>query len=149
MELVREAVLHAELGVNLFPGPTPTGMSIVAPVTGGWVKGERLNGTVTGPGADWLLVGNDGYGRLDVRVQMVTDDGACIYAYYDGVLEMNEAFMAASGSDGSTDFGDNYFRTLVRMETGDERYAWVNTTVFVGCGRAHENGVEYELYRVT
>ena len=149
MELVKEAVMHAELGEQLVPGGTPTGTRIVAPVTGGWVKGDRLNGTIEGPGADWILVGPDGYGRLDVRIQLTTDDGAVIYVQYGGLLEMNEAFMTASMAGGSTDFGDNYFRTTPRMETGDERYAWVNQAVFVATGRAHEKGVEYELYRVT
>ena len=120
MELVKEAVMHAELGEQLIPGGTPTGTRIVAPVTGGWIKGERLNGTIEGPGADWILVGPDGYGRLDVRIQVKTDDGAVIYVHYEGLLELNEAFMAAMAG-GSTDFGDNYFRTTPRMETGDER----------------------------
>lgn len=36
------------------------------------------------------------------------------------------------------------------METGDARYAWVNTSLFVGEGRAIEGlGVEYRVARVT
>lgn len=36
------------------------------------------------------------------------------------------------------------------METGDARYAWVNTSLFVGEGRVIEGlGVEYRVARVT
>ena len=34
-----------------------------------------------------------------------------------------------------TAWGDQYFRTAPRFETGDERYAWLNQTVFVARGR--------------
>lgn len=150
MELVEEAVLHAELtGENLDVGAGPYGNRLVATVTGGWVKGERINGTLEGAGADWLLIGPDGWGRIDVRAQIRTDDGAVIYAQYGGLLELNEAVMTAMAPGGTTDFGDQYFRTTPYLETGDERYAWVNTTMFVGEGRLHENGVEYRVYRLT
>ena len=122
---------------------------MVATVTGGWVKGDRINGMLVGAGADWLLIGPDGWGRLDVRAQIRTDDGAVIYAQYGGLLELNEAVMSAMAPGGATGFDDQYFRTAPTMETGDERYAWVNTTLFVGEGRMHENGVEYKLYRLT
>lgn len=150
MELVEEALLHAELaGPTLDVGAGPYGARFVGTVTGGWVKGDRINGTLEGAGADWLLIGPDGWGRLDVRAQIRTDDGAVIYAQYGGLLELNETSLPALGTDGTTDFGDQYFRTTPRLETGDERYAWVNTTLFVGEGRIHENGVEYRIHRLT
>ena len=49
----------------------------------------------------------------------------------------------------SSDFDDQYFRTTPRFETGDPRYAWVNTSLFVARGRVHPSAVEYEVYRVT
>jgi hypothetical protein len=37
-----------------------------------------------------------------------------------------------------------------RLETGDERYAWVNQTVFIADGRVHPGPtVEYRVHRVT
>lgn len=150
MDLVEELVMHAELtGPSLEVGAGPYGSRMVATVTGGWVKGDRINGTLVGAGADWLLIGPDGWARLDVRAQIQTDDGAVIYLQYGGVLELNEAVMAAMAPGGATGFDDQYFRTAPSMESGDERYAWVNTTAFVGQGRLHENGVEYKIYRLT
>jgi hypothetical protein len=149
MELVKEALLRVELGETLNVGKGPLGHRFAVDLTGGWVKGDRLNGDVVGPGGDWAVVGRDGFNRLDVRTQIRTEDGAVIYAQYPGVLEMNAAAGKAMMSDGATDFDDQYFRTLVTLESGDERYAWVNQSVFVGRGRVWEGGVEYELYRVT
>ena len=66
---------------------------------------------------------------------------------YTGSLELNEPVQAAL-SGGETRFEDHYYRTHVRLESGDERYAWVNRTLFVGRGRILPDGVVYEVYRV-
>ena len=149
MELVHEFDFHADLGEPLVPGAGPMGTRMIVSVAGGWAKGERINGTVEGAGADWVMIGPDGYGRIDVRGQIVTDDGAVIYISYTGLLEMSEATVVAMMGDGTTEYGDQYFRTTPRLEAGDERYAWVNTTLFVGEGKVTESGVEYRIYRVS
>jgi hypothetical protein len=59
-----------------------------------------------------------------------------------------DAAAAALFSDGETGFGDQYFYTHVRIESGAEQYAWVNRTLFVGQGRVATDGVEYEVYRL-
>jgi hypothetical protein len=130
-------------------GAGPFGTRMIVPVTGGWAKGERITGSFVGGGGDWLLVGADGFGRLDVRGQLRTDDDAIIYLTYTGLLEMNDAVQQALAG-GETQFDDQYFRTTPHLETGDARYAWVNTTVFVARGRVASGAtVEYEVYRVT
>jgi hypothetical protein len=86
-------------------------------------------------------------GRLDVRGQLVTEDGAVVLITYSGLLEMNRKVSSAAG--GETEFQDQYFRTLIRMESGAPSYAWVNTSLFVGRGRLVQGGVEYEVYRLT
>ena len=48
-----------------------------------------------------------------------------------------------------TGYGDQYFRIAPRFETGDARYAWLNTSVFLAEGRIATDGVEYEVFRVT
>jgi hypothetical protein len=109
MELVYECTYRAELDPRrLMVGPGPFGTRVVSTVTGGWCKGDRLSGTLSGAGGDWFLGGKD-----------------------------------------ETQFDDQYFRTLIRMESGAPAYAWVNTTAFVGRGRVVPGGVEYEVFRVT
>jgi len=116
-------------------------------VAGGEVTGDRLNGTILG-GGEWALIGPDGFLRVDVRAQVETHDGAFLYIQYLGLLEVNEAVQDALAKGTGTDYGDQYFYTNPRIETGDERYAWVNTTFFIGEGHITPNlGVEYRVWR--
>jgi hypothetical protein len=147
--LIPELQYYADLSI-VDVGPGPFGQRTIANVTGGELSGDRLKGATVGAGADWLLVGPDGFGRLDVRFTFQTPDGALIYVQYLGVVEITEGMAAVlAGGDRPTDYGDQYFFTTPRMETGDERYAWVNQTVFVGEGRLLPGPrVEYRVYRV-
>ena len=148
MELVHEFTLHASLGTSFQMGGGPFGARFVAAVEGGWVKGDRITGQMIGPGADWAVIGSDGYVHVDVRAQVRTDDGADLFIRYTGSLELNDKAIEASLGTGETAFDDQYFRTHVRIESGDDRYAWVNRSLFVGEGRMASDGVEYEVYRL-
>ena len=69
------------------------------------------------------------------------DDGAAIYLSYHGYLEMNEAVQTAlaAGRRAPTR-ATSTSATAPRLETGDERYAWVNHTLFVSEGRRPARG---------
>jgi hypothetical protein len=150
MELVHEFTFTARLAPAVPVGPGPFGTRRIREVLGGEVTGARLRGRVGTGGADWVLLGPDGWGRLDVRLVLHTDDGAHIYVQYFGVIEYTDAARAANAGTRSSDYGEHYFRTAPRLETGDERYAWVNRTLFVGEGRLHPGPVvEYRVHRVT
>jgi hypothetical protein len=129
-------------------GTGPFGNRSFFEVTGGTVEGKRLKGKVLPGGGDWIVIAPDGFGHLDVRAQLLTDDGAALYVQYEGVLEMNQKVADALSKGSSTDYGDQYFRTAPRFETGDPRYAWLNQSVFVGEGRVGPGRVEYKVYRV-
>lgn len=150
MELVHEMTYHAMLRPPMPLGDGPFGTRMFLDVIEGNVEGPRIRGKFAGSGGDWLLIGPDGFGRLDVRAQIETDDGAFIYLQYYGLLEMNDKFKMAMGAAQATDFNDQYFRTAPRFETGDTRYAWLNQSFFVGEGRLYPGfGVEYRVYRLT
>ena len=147
MQLVHEFTLRAQLKPPLEIGAVPIGTRVYYEVAEGEVEGERLSGRLLG-GGEWALIGPDGYLRADVRIQGQTHDGAAFYAHYVGLLEMNEAVLNAIGSGGETDFDSQAFYTNPRFETGDERYAWLNTTFFIGEGRIYPNlGIEYRVWR--
>ncbi|HEX6228553.1 MAG TPA: DUF3237 domain-containing protein [Solirubrobacterales bacterium] len=149
MELAYEFTFNAVLDAAVPVGEGPFGNRRVRPVKGGEARGERISGELVGGGGDWVLVGPDGWGRLDVRLQIRTDDGADIYVQYFGVIEYNEAALAANAGERSSDYGDHYFRTAPRLESGDSRYTWVNRTLFVAEGRLHPGPVvEYRVHRV-
>ena len=150
MDLVHEFTYDATLAAPLTIGNGPYGTRVFFPVTGGRAKGDRINGAFVGGGGDWLLIGSDGWSRLDVRAQIQTDDGALLYITYSGLLQLTDKVMAAVQTMAEeTAFDDQYFRTTPQLETGDERYAWINQTVFISRGRLIPGGVEYEVYRVT
>ena len=149
MNLEYEFTYQATLNDPVVVGQGPYGTRLVYEVTGGSLEGTRLKGKVLTGGADWILVGPDGWGRLDVRAQFLTDDGAAIYVVYHGLLEMNEKVQRATTEGRGTDYGDQYFRTTPRFETGDPRYNWLNQTLFVAEGRVLPYAVEYKVYRVT
>ena len=107
------------------------------------------------------------------QTTVVTKVGGANYVWMFGTGEVGDALDAGNGTfyrnsrvglrdfrDGTTktivagerssDYDEHYFRTAPRLETGDERYAWVNQALFVGEGRLHPGPVvEYRVARVT
>jgi hypothetical protein len=109
-ELVHEFSYHADLQGSVV-GAGPYGQRVFADVVSGTVEGDRLKGTLAATGGDWLI-GPDGLGRADVRIQIHTHDGAVIYAQYFGLLEITPGIGAVLGGGGEpTAFEDQYFRT--------------------------------------
>ncbi|GAA1833819.1 DUF3237 domain-containing protein [Pseudonocardia ailaonensis] len=148
-KLALEFEMHADLALH-DAGAGPFGQRMLFTVTGGDVAGDRVKGRLVGASGDWLLAGPDGMGRLDVRATLETSDGAIVLIQYHGVLELSPGVMAAVGGEGpATEYGAQYFFTAPRAETGDERYAWMNRTVFLGQGRVLPGpAVEYRVFRV-
>jgi hypothetical protein len=129
-------------------GTGPQGTRTVFDVTGGTFQGSRLRGTVLPSGGDWLLVDSEGVGRLNVRITLKTDDGAHIYMQYYGVAVINEKAAAAMAQGGSTEYGEMYFMTQPRFETGDARYSWLNRLVAVAEGRLVPSAAEYQVFEL-
>ena len=149
LELTHEFSFWLALNPPIDFGTGPLGHRVYFEVTGGAATGERFNATTFGGGGDWSLLGPDNYARLDVRLQFKTNDGALVYAQYSSLLELSAKVDEALASGGSTAYSDQYLRTTPRLETSDERYAWMNQSVFVARGRFQEGPkVEYQVYRV-
>ena len=139
---------RADLEAPVEIGAVPSGSRQIYHVTGGSFEGPRLEGKILAGGGDWLLIGNDGVGRLDVRATFETEDGARVYVQYHGVLIINEKVGVALAEGRETQYGDTYFMTQPRFETGDPRYAWLNSIVAVSEGRVLPNAVEYRVFQV-
>ena len=140
---------YAKLAGGLQVGAGPFGNRLIVEVDGGEFEGKKLKGTIRKAGcADWLTM-DEQYGHLDVRATFETHDGAYIYVQYFGHLELTPAVQQAlSTGEGETEYGDQYFFTQPRMQTGDPRYAWVNNIVCIGEGRLRTGRVEYNVYQV-
>ena len=162
--LVHACDLHVELGPIREMGRGRAGARRIVPIVGGTVDGPRLRGRVLDVGADWQTIfgggpndgrnggpsdgPNDGLAELDTRYAMETHDGAVIeianYGYRFGPPKIIAAL--ARGEDVPPDLYS--MRTTARMETGDERYAWVNRTLFVGTGARRRSAVTVSLFAI-
>jgi Protein of unknown function (DUF3237) len=128
---------------------SPRGARQYWEMTEGTLAGDRIQATIAMPGGDWHLVSSDAFGRPDVRVQFVTDDGALVLLQYTGLVQRTAAFNQAADTGEATGWDDQYMRMVMTFDTGAERYAWLNQHLFIARGRlAGRNEIEYEIYRV-
>ena len=116
----------------------PQGTRVIIGVTGGTFTGPKLRGTIELPAGEWATARPDGTVKADVRLSLRTDDGALILMTYQGI--------ARPQADGTL-----AIRTAPLFETGDARYAWLNTIQAVGYGTASADpaaltSVSYEVY---
>ena len=143
--------LEAELGPNRVVGSTPFGMRVISDITGGRVTGPRMSGRILASGADWLVIGSDGSGRIDVRAAIELDDGAIAYATYNGRLNIPPELAAVGFSRETAETVDPskyYFRTAPTFETASAKYAWLNRIQAISVGRITRTGVAYSVYEV-
>jgi len=144
LELLFEASGTIDAPIQI--GSNGLGTRLITNVTGGSFEGEKLSGKLLASGADWLQVDANGVARPDVRIALQTDDGANIYMHYKGVLIYNKKVMQAVQAQKDMEYGDTYFMTQPQFETGDERYAWLNTVIAVAEGKVLNGGVAYKVY---
>jgi uncharacterized protein DUF3237 len=140
-----------DMHVDLLPAqsiPTPLGVRLTFITTGGVIDGQRLKGSVLPGGGDWLVVGNDGTGRVDVRATLCTHNGALIHYEARGIIKIPaDGVQRLSGGE-VLPFGETYVRTTPRFETSDERYAWLSEVVAVGYNILSPNHIDYRIYQV-
>jgi len=140
-----------DLSVDLEPAqliPTPFGLRYTLVVKGGRFGGPRLSGKLLPGGGDWILFGNDGVGRLDVRATMRTDDGALIHMTSGGASRVPPDAQERLEAGETIPFADSYIRSTPRFEAGDERYSWINEAVTVGYNEFSPGHIDYRIHRV-
>ena len=143
--------MHAGLETPIDLGQTPEAARAVVYVTGGWIKGPKLNGKLLPGGGDWLRIRGDGSMALDVRACFETDDGAIVYMTYPGRIVASPDLLPRIldfHNPETVDPASYYFRTQPLYETSHPKYAWLNHVVAVGVGKTGNGGVQYSVYRV-
>ncbi len=129
-------------------GPVPEGIRVNFYITGGVIRGDRLNGRIRPVGADNFLVRRDGIGMLDVRTTFETTDGAVIDVAYRGIGDL--------GEDGYDKFLRGELpkklplRTGPSMRTAHADYQWVQRLHCMGVGEVdlERFEVSYDVYAV-
>ncbi len=134
MELEPLCRFTAELNRTELVVPGPLGRRIIGPIINARLEGERLKASQRGTSAaDWLLLADDGTTYIDVRMALVTDDGAFIYLTYAGRADWSGGVLSGPVYSAPT------------FATEDPRYQWLNPLQCAGKGRVFEGGAEYEI----
>ena len=111
----------------------PMGTRLIVPVLSGAFEGQKLRGEIVDtPAGDWVYSRADGSIKLDVRMTLLTDDGAAILMTYSGIGVPEEGGMA--------------LRTAPQFETGDGRYCWLNNVQAVGIGTFARGTVTHDIH---
>ena len=138
IELVPLCTMRIQAKPPVEVGAGPAGTRLVFEEAGVEVHGDRLRGQLEGSASDYVLVGPEGTGTVDVRVTLRTDDGAVIFVQYQGRVDLSRGFQFPLTA-----------YVAPRFETGDERYAWLNRIQAVGKGTVNEDlSVDYEWCEV-
>ncbi len=125
-EYLMELLLDGDPQIN-------TGHTRIAPLSGGTFSGPDLRGTVLPGGADWITQVS-GHSSLDVRITLLTDDGAHIYMTYKGMVVRNDSGL--------------YWRVTPVFNTASEKYDWINHIVAVGKNKSVEGKIAYDIWRI-
>jgi hypothetical protein len=104
------------------PIPTPVGVRMTFITTGGVIEGPKLRGELLPGGGDWLTVGSDGTGRVDVRATLRTYDGALIHYESRGIIKIPADGVQRLAAGIVLPFEETYVRTTPRFENADESY---------------------------
>ena len=140
--------LDVDLAAIVTLGDTPAGHRLVAPVAGGVFAGERLSGTVLPGGADWVTRRADGNSIVDVRLTLLTDDGATIGLTYAGCFLGAAGTMQRFVAGQPLEASEYSLQTVAQFETGDARYAWLNDAIVIGVGEQTPAGPAYQLFQI-
>jgi Protein of unknown function (DUF3237) len=130
------------------PISTPIGTRMTFIAKGGVIDGPKLQGEILPGGGDWLLVGTDGVGRVDVRATLRTHDGALIHYETRGIIKIPADGLGRLAAGEVLPFEDTYVRTTPKFETADERYAWLSDIVAVGYNTLSPDHIDYRIYKV-
>jgi hypothetical protein len=130
------------------PISTPLGTRLTFVVNGGTITGPALTGEVLPGGGDWLLVGADGVGRVDVRVTLRSHDDVLVHFESAGIIKVPADGLQRLAAGQALPFGETYVRTTPRLATSDERYARLGEIVTVAYNVLAPNRVDYRVYQV-
>lgn len=130
------------------PGNTPHGNRRIIRVTGGKLRGEKLQADVIPGGDDWITVREDGTIIQDVRILLKADDEALILMTYRGIRSGSKEVLNRLDQGEEVHPDAYYFRTTPIFETASEKYDWLNRRIFVSKGIRLPNGVNYSIYTV-
>jgi hypothetical protein len=140
--------IQCELEGIMSLGQTPVGERRIINILGGPVTGARLNGRVLPGGADWQIIRADGAADIQARYTIESDGGARILVSSEGLRHGPPDVIARLARGENVDPALYYFRTLMRFETGDPAFDWMNRILAIAHGRRDARAVRLDVYEV-
>jgi hypothetical protein len=138
--------LQVQLGAPIEIGAGSAGRRRIIPIVGGTVSGPHFEGKILNLGADWQTQFTSGTAHLDTRYALETLDGATIEIINRGFRHGPPEVIAALAAGEDVPADAYYMRTHATLETGDERYSWINNHLFVGTGARNQSSVDMRLF---
>ena len=140
--------ITAEIAEVTTAGDLGHGVRRIIPITGGEVRGERVNGKVLPFGADFQIIRPNELIDLEARYAFETDDGAVVYVENKGIRFGPVDLLQKLKRGEPVDPKLIYCRTVPKFETGAEKYRWLMENLFIGVGARHPDRVEIDVHQV-
>ena len=140
--------ITARIGAVTSAGEIGIGVRRIIPITGGEVKGEKVNGKVLPFGADFQIIRPNELIELEAKYAFETDDGAVVYVENKGLrfgpVELLQKLKRGEPVDPKL----IYCRTVPKFETGHEKYRWLMQHIFVASAARHADRVVIDVHQV-
>lgn len=141
--------IEVEISTPLDGGKGRNGHRRIIPISGGRVKGPRLNGRVVPGGADYELIRSDGCSVVTAHYAIEADDGTPIYIRNQGLFVAPRHIVAAVEAGEPVAHDQYYFRTAPVFDAPEGPHAWLSDTVFVASCVFRPTDVRIAVYAVT
>jgi hypothetical protein len=146
-EFAFEAIVTVD--APLVVGSSTRGLRRVVPITGGTVKGPRLNGRVLPGGADWQVVQPDGVLDVEAKYTLEADDRTLIMVTNKGMRHGPKQIIDKLTRGEAVDPSQYYFRTSAQFEVSNEsKHAWLNRALFIGVGERRATAAVIQFFEV-
>jgi hypothetical protein len=140
---------NVSVAAPLVVGEGAVGLRRIVPITGGTVKGPRLNGRVVPGGADWQYVRPDGVIAIEAKYTLEADDGTLIMVTNKGMRHGPQAVLDRIARGEPVDPSEYYFRTSAEFEVAvDSKHAWLNRAVFIGVAERKVQAAVVKFFEV-
>ena len=140
-----------DMHVDLAPAqvvPSPEGARMIFVAQGGRFSGERVSGEVLPGGGDWLRLGTDRIGRIDVRATLRTDDDQLVFMTNTGVIALGDEGLQRYAAGEDVPWDAAHIRSAPLFETGSERLSWLNAVTTVAINELGPRHVDYRIFEV-
>ncbi|EMC90835.1 hypothetical protein BAUCODRAFT_334459 [Baudoinia panamericana UAMH 10762] len=111
--------LHVNLAPPVDLGPLSAGHRRYIPITGGSIKGTRLEGIILPGGGDWNDAQVDGSYHMRAEYVLQANDGTSIFIHNEGDARND----ASSGW---------YARTVAKFDVKEGPHAWLKKSLIIG-----------------